>query len=65
MRKVKINIDNSRASILLEINGDVHLVGIDKDKLEAITLLIKTSTKVVVPTGRTQKELRNFLNVKS
>ncbi|KIL79549.1 hypothetical protein [Bacillus badius] len=61
---MEINIEDSQVSLLLEIDGEVHLVGMDKEKLEAITLLVKRSIELVVPTGKSQKELREFLNYK-
>lgn len=56
------NIENAQLTILLEIDGMVHLVGISKDRLEAFDMLIKKATEVVIPTSKTQNDLRNFLN---
>jgi hypothetical protein len=61
---MKKDLTNAQVSILLEIDGQVHLVGFEKERLEAITTLIKMGTEVVVPTGKSQAELRGFLNCK-
>lgn len=58
------DITNAQVSILLEIDGQVHLVGIEKERLEAITTLIKVGAEVAVPTGKSQAELRGFLKCK-
>lgn len=55
------NIENAQLSILLEIDGKVHLVGMDKEELEVIQGLIKTAVKVVIPTSKSQNDLRKFL----
>lgn len=55
------NIENAQLSILLEIDGKVHLVGMHKENLEAVQYLIKSSVEVVIPTNKSQQELRNFL----
>lgn len=56
------DIQNAQVSILLEIDDKVHLVGMTKERLELITLLIKKAVEVVIPTNKSQKELRKFLN---
>lgn len=58
------SIEDAQLTILLEIDGQVHLIGMSKDKLDAITTVIKSAVEVVVPTNRSQKDLRDFLNVK-
>ncbi|RST57664.1 hypothetical protein D5F11_021630 [Siminovitchia terrae] len=60
----KRSIDNATVNILLELDGKVHLVGMEKDALDTITFLIKRSTEQIVETGKTQMELLNFLNYK-
>lgn len=55
------NIENAQVSILLEIDGKVHMVGMTKERLEAISLLIKGAIEVAIPTNRTQKDLQDFL----
>lgn len=59
------NIEDAQVSILLEIDGKVHLVGMTKERLDAITALIKNAVEVVVPTKKTQRELRDFLDYKN
>jgi len=62
---MRIDIQDAQLSLLIEIDGNVHLIGIDKEKLEAINFLIKESISVVIPTNRTQQDLLNFLDYKS
>jgi hypothetical protein len=61
---MKKNIEDAQLTILLEINGMVHLVGMSKERLEAITFVIKNAVEIAVPTTKNQEELRNFLNYK-
>ncbi|TKI65583.1 hypothetical protein FC756_16165 [Lysinibacillus mangiferihumi] len=58
------NLINAQISILFEINGQVHLVGFEKERLEGLTELIKMAVEVAVPTGKSQAQLREFLNCK-
>lgn len=61
---MQADLTNAKVSILLEIDGQVHLVGFEKERLEGLTALIKMAVEVVVPTGKSQTELRGFLNCK-
>lgn len=56
-----IYIEDAQVTILLEINGKVHLVGMSKERLETMDLLIKKSAEVVIPTDKSQKDLNGFL----
>lgn len=38
------------------------LVGFEKERLETITSLVKVAAEVAVPTGKSQTELRGFLD---
>lgn len=60
----EVNLDKAQVTLLLEIDGKVHLIGMEKEKLEAVEFLIKRSVAVVVPTKKSQHELVNFLNYK-
>lgn len=62
---MNLDIQEAQLSLLIEIDGKVHLIGMDKKKLEVINFLIKESISVVIPTNRTQQDLRNFLNYKN
>lgn len=59
---MKINIENATVNILIELGGEVHLVAMEKDKFEAVTLLTKAAASTLVKTGRSQAELLEFLN---
>ncbi|QJI52347.1 hypothetical protein [Psychrobacillus phage Perkons] len=58
------NMEDAQLTILLEIDGKLHLVGMKKERLEAFDMLIKKATEVVIPTNKSQKDLRDFLNYK-
>ncbi|WGT37920.1 hypothetical protein QH639_19150 [Lysinibacillus sp. 1 U-2021] len=62
---MKLDIQDAKLSLLIEIDGKVHLIGMDKEKLDAVNFLIKKSISIVIPTNRTQQDLRNFLNYKN
>jgi|GEM_PF-2885975 len=57
----KANLQNAQLTVLLEINGRVHLVGMKKDRLQAIEMLVKASAEFVMPTEKSQAELCDFL----
>lgn len=59
-----VNPENMNVSILVEVDGTVHLVLMEKDKYEAIDFLVKRSVHRLIRTPKTQKELRDFLGVK-
>lgn len=59
------NIQEAQVTILLEVDGEMHLVGMSKEHLDTITLLVKRATSMIVPTGKTQHELNDFLNYKT
>lgn len=53
----KIDLENATVNILLEVNGQVYMVTMDKDKYDAVSILTKVSAKNIIPTGKSQKEL--------
>lgn len=59
---MEVNIENATVTVLLEIDGQVHLVAMHKDKLTMIEFITKRAAEVVIPTGKTQNELLAFLN---
>ncbi|MEK5139112.1 hypothetical protein MKZ18_06400 [Priestia sp. FSL W8-0001] len=58
---MKANLEHAQVTVLLEINGQIHLVAMDKEKLDAINMLVKSSAEMVVPTGKSQADLNKFL----
>lgn len=58
----KVNIENSTVNVLLELDGEIHLVAMEPDKYDAVSFLIKASVDTIIKTGKTQAELLNFLN---
>ena len=59
---MKKDITNAQVSILLEIDGQVHLAGFDKEHLEVITKMIKMGVELAIPTSKSQEQLNAFLN---
>lgn len=57
----EIKINNSTVNVLLTIGNKIHLVAMDKEKLDAVSVLVRLSTSGVIDTGKTQKELNEFL----
>lgn len=60
----QVDITNTQATILLGIDGKMHLVAMEKETYKVVNELIKRSIDSVIPTGRTQKECREFFGVK-
>lgn len=64
MDNPKTTLENATVNILLTIDGELYLVAMKKDKLDAITMLVKSATDAVVPTKVKQSEFNNLLNYK-
>jgi len=64
VKQLEVNIENAQVNLLLEVNGKIHLVGMDKDKFEAVEFLIKKSVSAIIPTKKTQQDLLDFLDYK-
>lgn len=58
------SIEDAQVSILIELDGKVHMVGMSKDRLEAISILIRNAVDIAIPTNKTQQDLRDFLGYK-
>ncbi|MDA6141228.1 hypothetical protein OSK03_25915 [Escherichia coli] len=58
---MKVNLEHAQVTTLLEINGQIHLVATNKEKLDAVNMLVKSSAEMVVPTGKSQADLNKFL----
>jgi len=50
--------------VLIEIDGNVHLVGMSQERKEALDEMVKMVAEVVYNTKRTQAELNEFLGYK-
>jgi len=60
----KVNLEKAQLTVLLEINGRVHMVAMKSDRMQAIEMLVKVSAESVIPTSRSQTELCDFLGHK-
>ncbi|MBX0320117.1 hypothetical protein [Shouchella clausii] len=58
---MSVSVKEAQVTILVEINGQVHLTAMEKEKLEAVAFLAKNSIHGVIPTGKSQAELNEFL----
>ena len=61
----EVNVKDASVTSLLEIDGDVFLIAMSRERLEAIQALVRASAEIIVPTHKTQAELNEFLNYKS
>lgn len=59
------NIENSAVTILLEIDGRIHMVAMPKERFETVDILIKNSIEYVISTDITQQEMNKFLGADS
>lgn len=59
-----VDLENATVSILIELDGIVHLVSMKKDNYDAVSFLAKQAAHGLVPTKRTQHELHDFLEVR-
>lgn len=57
----KVNIVESQVTILIEVDGEVCLAKMQKEKYEAISTLVKTATIELVKTEVDVDELNRFL----
>ena len=60
----EISVKDANVNILLDIGGEVHIVGFEKERLEAIEFLIKSAVKGMHNTGKRREEFLEFLGVK-
>lgn len=58
---MQVDITQSQVTILVEVDGEVCAVKMDKDKFDAVSFFIKQSIDELIKTGKTQTELRKFL----
>lgn len=57
----KVDITDSQVAILIEVDGQICLTKMSKDKYEAISELVKTATIELIKTNVDQDELNKFL----
>ena len=60
---MEINIDEAKLNIILSIDGVIHLVAMERDRIEAFDGLIKMAIDKVVRTNKTQCQLNEFLGL--
>lgn len=60
----QISLENATVNILLGINGEIHLVAMDKEQKEAVELFVKLSTESVVNTGVKEEDFAEFVGFK-
>ena len=57
----EVSLENASVTITMEIDGQVHLVAMHPERLEALGNLIKAAAEAIVPTGIRQHQLQSFL----
>ena len=60
----RVSVEESSVTVLLEIDGNVHLVGMSQERIEALEAMVKMAADVAYNTKRTQSELNEFLGYK-
>ena len=60
----EVNLEDASVTVLLEINGDIHLIGMSNERKEALETMVKMVADVAYKTKRTQWELNEFLGYK-
>ncbi|MEK3756780.1 hypothetical protein MHB73_21305 [Bacillus sp. FSL K6-6483] len=55
------SVKDAQVTILVEVDGEIHLAVMEKEKYEAVTFMAKNSIHGVIPTGKSQAELNDFL----
>lgn len=58
-----LNLENAQVTVLVEVNGDICLVAMPKEQLQAIETLVKISVAKLYKTRKTQADLNKFLGV--
>lgn len=56
-----VDITNSQVTILIEVNGQICLTKMDKERYETISFLAKTATVELIKTEVNQDELDRLL----
>ena len=57
----QVDIQDAPLTILISIDGQMHMTAFDKDQYEAIAALVKMGIKTIVPTSATQSQLNKLL----
>lgn len=59
-----VDTDLLTVNILIEYQGEVHMVAMEKEKLDMVSFVTKRSIDSLIKTGKTQVELLEFLGYK-
>ena len=62
MNEKQVNLEKATVNVIIELNGMVHKVIMEKDNYDAVSFLSKRAVDSLIPTSRTQSELLEFLN---
>lgn len=57
----QVEIENAPLTILISIDGQIHLTAFKRDQFEVLSDLLKNSMQNVIPTKATQSELNKLL----
>lgn len=58
-----VNLENAQVNVLVEVGGDICLVAMQKEQLQAIETIVKISVAKLYKTKKTQADLNKFLGV--
>lgn len=59
-----VDTENLTVNILIEHEGEIHMVAMEKEKFEAVSFLTKRSIDTLIKTGKSQNDLLKFLGYK-
>lgn len=59
----EVDVTKSEVTMLIEIDGQVHLIAMEKDNYAMLSELVKRSIKSVVPTKVSQQEFKKFVGL--
>lgn len=57
----QVDIQDAQLTILVSIDGQMHMTAFDKDEFESLSALVKMGIKAVVPTQATQSQINKIL----
>lgn len=60
----KVSIEAASVTVLLEIDGDIHLISMTPERKEALETMVKMVADKAYNTKWTQSELNQFLGYK-
>ena len=61
---IRVSVEESSVTVLLEIDGVVHMIAMNQERKESLELMVKLMADTAYATKRSQSELNEFLGYK-